>query len=82
MKIPYYISFFSRAVLAHVFMGNPATFRWTNEIDKLIMPMNGDPNHQGKEWGQQPFPCKGYHVDLAQTEPAVVWNAGDTVTIQ
>jgi hypothetical protein len=67
---------------AHLFMGNPPTFRWGVEIDKLIMPLNGDENHQGLGWGQQPFPCKGFHRDSPQTNSQVQWKAGELVTIQ
>ncbi|KAK3044151.1 hypothetical protein LTS18_002042, partial [Coniosporium uncinatum] len=48
------------AVECHLFMGNPAPFRWgeTKDIVELVMPLNGAP--QG--YSQQPFPCKGHHV--------------------
>jgi hypothetical protein len=66
----------------HVFVGYPAPFRWNLDIDKLIMPMNGDPNHRGSEWGQQPFPCKGFHTDAPHFEPQTTWSAGSNVTFQ
>jgi hypothetical protein len=67
---------------AHVFIGRPAPFKWNLDITKLIMPMNGDPNYQGPEWGQQPFPCKGYHKDATYPEPQTTWYAGGNVTFQ
>ena len=63
---------------AHVFVGNPLPYQWDLDIDRLIMPMNGDPNHQ---WGQQPFPCKGHHLGNSSM-PLVRWRPGDEVTIQ
>ena len=72
----------SSLINAHVFVGNPPPFRWDLEIDKLIMPLNGDPNHEGPEWGQQPFPCKGYHRDGHDMRPQVTWYSGQEATFQ
>ncbi|KAK3063714.1 hypothetical protein LTS18_013363 [Coniosporium uncinatum] len=70
------------AVECHLFMGNPPPFRWgeTKDIVELVMPLNGAP--QG--YPQQPFPCKGHHVQPSGTlaEPSVTWSAGQTVTFQ
>ncbi|KAK3081712.1 hypothetical protein LTS18_003563 [Coniosporium uncinatum] len=69
-------------VECHLFMGNPPPFRWgeTKNIVELVMPLNGAP--QG--YSQQPFPCKGHHVQPNGTlaEPSVTWSAGQTVTFQ
>ncbi|KAF2844046.1 lytic polysaccharide monooxygenase [Plenodomus tracheiphilus IPT5] len=46
------------------------------------MPMNGDPNYQGPQWGQQPFPCKGHHRNSTRTVPRTIWHAGSRVTLQ
>jgi hypothetical protein len=51
-------------------------------VEKLIMPMNGDPNYQGPEWGQQPFPCKGHHRSSTPPQPQTTWHAGSRVTFQ
>ena len=67
---------------AHVFVGDPPPVDWSIEIDKLIMPMNGDPNHYGAEWGQQKFPCKGHLINAAAEEPHITWRAGEDVTFQ
>ncbi len=69
-------------VSPHVFVGDPAPFQWDLPIEKLIMPMNGDPHYQGAEWGQQPFPCKGHHRGSVHTEPQTTWHAGSRVTFQ
>jgi hypothetical protein len=69
-------------VSPHVFVGKPAPFQWDLQVGKLIMPMNGDPNYQGQEWGQQPFPCKGHHRESTRTEPQITWHAGSRVTFQ
>ncbi|KAK3061595.1 hypothetical protein LTS18_005853 [Coniosporium uncinatum] len=70
------------AVECHLFMGNPPSFRWgeTKDIVELVVPLNGVP--QG--YSQQPFPCKGHHVQPNGTlaEPSVTWSAGQTVTFQ
>ncbi|KAK3064349.1 hypothetical protein LTS18_007999, partial [Coniosporium uncinatum] len=69
-------------VECHLFMSNPPPFRWgeTKDIVELVMPLNGAP--QG--YSQQPFPCKGHHVqpDGTLAEPSVTWSAGQTVTFQ
>lgn len=70
------------SVSAHVFVGDPPPIDWSIEIDKLIMPMNGDPNHYGPEWGQQKFPCKGHPIKAAAGESRVTWRAGEDVTFQ
>lgn len=67
---------------AHVFMGNPAPLQWNIEIDKLVMPMNGDPNHLGPAWGQQLFPCKGHHHNISHVPPQTTWHTGTNVTFQ
>ncbi|KAF5843942.1 hypothetical protein GGP41_010755, partial [Bipolaris sorokiniana] len=69
-------------VRSHVFVGKPAPFRWDSQVTKLIMPLNGDPNYQGPGWGQQPFPCKGYHRDVTYHEAHATWYTGSTVTFQ
>lgn len=71
-------------VHSHVFVGEPAPFQWDLQVTKLIMPMNGDPNYQGLEWGQQPFPCKGHHRDgiRKETHTITTWYTGSTVTFQ
>ena len=69
-------------VSPHAFVGNPPPIDWSIDIDKLIMPMNGDPNHYGPEWGQQKFPCKGLHSRAALEEPQVTWRAGEDVTFK
>ena len=74
--------FLAFSISAHVFMGNPAPLQWNIEIDKLVMPMNGDPNHPEPGWGQQPFPCKGYHNITTHVPPQTTWNKGTDVTIQ
>jgi len=67
--------------MGHLFMGSPPPFRWTTApIEELVMPLNGDYSL----YGQQPFPCKGHHVDI-KTEaggPTAIWSAGQNVTIQ
>jgi hypothetical protein len=67
------------SVKGHLFVGNPPPFRANQDITLLIMPLNGDPS---RSIGQQPFPCKGYHVDLDGPggEPVAQWNAGQSVT--
>lgn len=82
MASPLAFALYAIAVQAHLFMGAPETFRWHSDIDKLIMPMNGDPSHHGQEWEQQIFPCKGFHVNPATIEPRAIWTAGEDVTIQ
>lgn len=74
--------YFSFVVSAHVFMGNPAPLQWNIEIDKLVMPMNGDPNHLAPAWGQQPFPCKGHHHTASYAQPQTTWHTGTNVTFQ
>jgi hypothetical protein len=69
-------------VSPHVFVGEPAPFQCHLQVEKLIMPMNGDPNYQGPEWRQQPFPCKDHHRNSTRTEPQTTWNAGSRVTFQ
>ncbi len=68
-------------VNSHLFVGNPPPFRAHQDISLLIMPLNGDPNAV-PPIGQQPFPCKGYHVDLDGPggEPVARWSAGQSVT--
>lgn len=66
------------SVKSHVYMGYPPTFmKDGTSIDDLISPMGGlqDPD-------QWPFPCKGFHLNNAETQPEVVWKAGDTVKFQ
>ncbi|KAI1663550.1 Lytic polysaccharide monooxygenase [Pyrenophora tritici-repentis] len=46
------------------------------------MLMNGDPNYDGLEWGQQPFLCKGHHKESTRTEPQITWHVGSRVTFQ
>ena len=72
-----FIAFFGYAH-SHLFVGNPPPFRAHGDISQLIMPLNGDHN-QGI--GQQPFPCKGHHVDLDGPggNPVAVWTAGQEV---
>jgi hypothetical protein len=62
-------------------MSNPLLFRVDEDVTFLIMPLNGDPN-ASPPVGQQPFPCKGYQVDLdgAGGEPVAQWTAGQDVT--
>ncbi|CAN9183788.1 unnamed protein product [Alternaria alternata] len=69
-------------VSPHVFVGEPAPFQWDLPVEKLIMPMNGDPNYQGPEWGQQPFPCKGHHRASTPPEPQTTWHVGSRATFQ
>ncbi|CAN9198569.1 unnamed protein product [Alternaria alternata] len=69
-------------VSPHVFVGEPAPFQWDLPVEKLIMPMNGDPNYQGPEWGQQPFPCKGHHRASTPSEPQTTWHVGSRATFQ
>lgn len=69
-------------VRSHVFVGKPEPFHWDSQVTKLIMPLNGDPNYQGPGWGQQPFPCKGYHRDVTHHEAHATWYTGSTVTFQ
>jgi hypothetical protein len=69
-------------VNSHAFVGQPAPFQWDLQVEKLIMPMNGDPNYEGLEWGQQPFPCKGHHRGSIPLEPQTIWHAGSRVTFQ
>jgi hypothetical protein len=69
-------------VSPHVFVGEPAPFQWDLPVEKLIMPMNGDPNYQGPEWGQQPFPCKGHHRGSTPPEAQTTWHVGSRVTFQ
>ena len=75
----YVLSFYR--VYGHLFVGNPPPFRAQEDITLLIMPLNGDPN-ANPSVGQQPFPCKGYQVDLDGPggEPVAHWNAGQSVT--
>jgi hypothetical protein len=65
----------------HLYVGNPPPFRVDEDVTFLIMPLNGDPN-ASPPVGQQPFPCKGYQVDLdgAGGEPVAQWTAGQDVT--
>ncbi|CAI9636439.1 unnamed protein product [Alternaria burnsii] len=69
-------------VSPHVFVGEPAPFQWDLPVEKLIMPMNGDPNYQGPEWGQQPFPCKGHHRASTPPQPQTTWHIGSKATFQ
>ncbi|KAJ6280866.1 hypothetical protein J3E71DRAFT_360386 [Bipolaris maydis] len=71
-------------VRPHVFVGDPAPFQWDLQVTKLTMPMNGDKNYQGPEWGQQPFPCKGHHRDgtRKETYTTTTWYTGSRVTFQ
>ncbi|OAL56154.1 hypothetical protein IQ07DRAFT_660626 [Pyrenochaeta sp. DS3sAY3a] len=69
-------------VESHVFVGNPAPVQWNLDIDKLIMPMNGDPNHLGPEWRQQPFPCKNHHKHVLEENYTTTWYAGMNATLQ
>lgn len=66
-------------VRCHLFVGNPPPFRAHEDISQLIMPLNGDPN---EGFGQQPFPCKGHHIDLdgPKGQPVAEWRAGQNVT--
>jgi hypothetical protein len=68
-------------VNGHLFVGNPPPFRAHQDISLLIMPLNGDPNAV-PPISQQPFPCKGHHVDLdgPQGDPVARWSAGQRVT--
>jgi hypothetical protein len=70
-----------RRAYSHLFVGNPPPFRVDKDVTFLIMPLNGDPNATPPV-GQQPFPCKGYQVDLdgAGGEPVAQWAAGQDVT--
>lgn len=77
-----YMLMISLTVESHVFMGSPAPFGWDINIDRLVMPMNGDPNHQGAGWNQQPFPCKNLHRTAPHAQPKVTWHAGENVTFQ
>lgn len=75
------LSLFAFPVASHLFMGNPPPFRWeTAPIEQLVMPLNGD----YLSYGQQPFPCKGHHVDITTDSgaPVATWVAGQNVTIQ
>ncbi|EON65846.1 hypothetical protein W97_05088 [Coniosporium apollinis CBS 100218] len=67
---------------SHMFMGNPPPFRWreVQDIEELGMPLNGFPGR----YGQQPFPCKGHHLDIDGPGgiPGATWRAGELVTIQ
>lgn len=65
-------------VYGHLFVGKPPPFRAQDDITRLIMPLNGDGN-ASPPIGQQPFPCKGYHVGLDGAAVAQ-WNAGQSVT--
>jgi hypothetical protein len=68
-------------VRSHLFMGNPPPFRWSEvtDIGELVMPLNG-----ASGFGQQPFPCKGHHMDIngPSGQPRVTWKAGELVTVQ
>lgn len=75
------LAIFASPSVCHLFMGNPSPFRWrTVPIDELIMPVNGE----YPTYGQQPFPCKGHHVDINTVAgaPVATWTAGQNVTIQ
>lgn len=69
-------------VRPHVFVGEPAPFQWDLQVTKLIMPMNGDSNYQGPDWGQQPFPCKGHHRNGTRKGVHATWYTGSRVTFQ
>ncbi|KAK3065025.1 hypothetical protein LTS18_013210 [Coniosporium uncinatum] len=57
-------------------MGNPPPFRWgeTKDIVELVMPLNGAP--QG--YSQQPFPCKGHHVQPNGTLAEPLYDSTNT----
>ncbi|XTI83265.1 hypothetical protein V2W45_1224835, partial [Cenococcum geophilum] len=33
--------------IGHIYIGNPRPFKWNKDVNKLIMPLNGDLNHYG-----------------------------------
>ena len=76
----YFFVIYSRAY-GHLYVGDPPPFRVDEDVTFLIMPLNGDPN-ASPPVGQQPFPCKGYQVDLDGPggEPVAQWAAGQDVT--
>jgi hypothetical protein len=68
-------------VYGHLFVGNPPPFRADQDITRLIMPLNGDPN-VSPLISQQPFLYKGHHQDLDSlgSVPVTEWYASQTIT--
>lgn len=55
MYLVFFCALISTALVSpHVFIGEPAPFQWDLPVEKLIMPMNGDPNYEGPEWASNP----------------------------